>query len=62
MISNSMALSRLSATDTAISYTDSFNDIDTEQVTLYEGPWLPLTGKKIKVDLLAHSVNVIQVR
>ena len=42
--------------------TDSFNDIDTEQVTLYEGPWLPLTGKKIKVDLLAHSVNVIQVR
>ena len=41
--------------------TDSFNDVDAEQVTLTEGEWLPLT-EEMSVELQAHSVNVIQIR
>ena len=42
--------------------TESYNDIGLEQVTLTEGPWQPLTGETLAVELGAHSVNVIQIR
>ncbi len=41
--------------------TESYNDIDLEQVKLVEGPWQPVSGA-VSVTLAPHSVNVIQIR
>ena len=40
---------------------DSYNDVGSEQVTLREGPWLPVRNS-LEVVLPPHSVQVIQIK
>jgi len=42
--------------------TESYNDIDTEQVTLSRGEWLPVAQGTLEVTLAPHSANVVQLR
>lgn len=41
--------------------TESYNDIDVEQVKLVTGEWLPLEGTEVQLALRPHSINVIQL-